>query len=339
MKKQAMTWGLLGLVLGLSAGTAWAQTSGCQAVTDTFSASSSLNNYLFYDGGWNASTAAAQSCQAASGEFQVAPSSSVVYPYIIATNSFFPSASTDYTLEGDFKLDTVTQGVFGLVFRSNPSTAHAYIFQWNGLNNRWEIEKQNQPNGVGYYYVASNTSSPYVLGTWTHLKVVVSGSLFNGFETPESAPGVPNGATVQIFTNSTDPGTTTPLTAGEAGIRGYNIVSGNILHLQNFVISYCPPPSPSDTTQGRCFIYPSPARGNQATLSYFMKEAGSMDLKVWNEKAELAAHITDLKSNGTQITPFSISGFASGVYFYRVTLHYDSGSTENLAPNKFVILH
>ena len=94
------------------------------------------------------------------------------------------------------------------------------------------------------------------------------------------------------------------------------------------------PPGP-----GGFFIYPSPARGSQATVSYDMAQAGGVDLRVWNEKAELVAHVTDEKTAGVQESPFSISGFASGVYFYSLTLTYGSGQAENLGPKKFVILH
>jgi DNA-binding beta-propeller fold protein YncE len=95
----------------------------------------------------------------------------------------------------------------------------------------------------------------------------------------------------------------------------------------------------SPPAQGQCFIYPSPARGSQATLSYYMAGAGNVDLKVWNEKAELTAQVTDQKPGGAQTTPFSISGFASGVYFYALTLQYDSGQVQKIGPQKFVILH
>jgi hypothetical protein len=94
------------------------------------------------------------------------------------------------------------------------------------------------------------------------------------------------------------------------------------------------PPSP-----GSFFIYPSPARGSQATVSYNMARSGQVDLRVWNEKAELAARVTDSKPAGVQVTPFSIAGFGTGVYFYSITLTYSPGVVEKLGPKKFVILH
>ncbi|HTC20623.1 MAG TPA: hypothetical protein VK859_07245, partial [bacterium] len=83
----------------------------------------------------------------------------------------------------------------------------------------------------------------------------------------------------------------------------------------------------------------SPARGSQAALSYNMAGAGNVDLKIWNEKAELVARVTDQKPGGVQVTSFSIAGFASGVYFYALTIQYNSGLVQKIGPQKFVILH
>lgn len=93
------------------------------------------------------------------------------------------------------------------------------------------------------------------------------------------------------------------------------------------------PPTPEN-----CFIYPSPARGDHATLSYDMAESGSMDLKILNENGELAAEITDRKPAGVQVTPFDLSRFAPGVYYYLVTLSYDSGKTDKIKVRKFMVI-
>jgi len=90
---------------------------------------------------------------------------------------------------------------------------------------------------------------------------------------------------------------------------------------------------------GQCFIFPSPARGSQASVSYNMGDAGQVDLRIWNEKAELVTHVTDSKPKGTQVTSFSIAGFGSGIYFYALTLNYDSGQMEKIGPQKFAIIH
>ncbi len=217
--------------------------STCIQFTDTYGSSASLNNYNFY--AWGTSSAAALSYQVVSGELQVAPTSGTVYSWAFATNTAFNQSLGDYGVEGDFKLDTVSQGVFGPAFRGDGPVSETYSFQWNGLNNRWEIEKACT-NGL-YYYPGCATGNAYTLGTWVHLKVTASGGTFNAWETPESAPGVASGATVQIFTNVTDTvactgltGLTAGYTTGSVGIRAYNVVAGNILHIQNFTASTCP---------------------------------------------------------------------------------------------------
>ncbi|HJT24538.1 MAG TPA: hypothetical protein VJ873_08160, partial [bacterium] len=318
--------------------------AGCQQFADTFTSSASLNQYDYYTDHWAASTASAQSFQVSSGELQVAPSSGTVYGYAIANNSSFSQTLGDYTVEADFKLSSASQGVFGLAFRVNGPAGQAYIFQWNGLNGRWEIEKQTQPGGTGYAYVATLSSSAYSLGTWIHLKLTASGGTFNGWETPESAPDTASGATVQIFANVTD--TTTPppapYTSGNVGLRAYNVGAGDVLHMANFTVYSCSSPSYGGSNPPKArefFVYPSPARGSEATVSYNMAQSGQVDLRVWNEKAELVAHVTDSKTAGVQVTPFSIAGFGTGVYFYSITLTYSSGQVEKLSPKKFAIIH
>jgi sugar lactone lactonase YvrE len=107
----------------------------------------------------------------------------------------------------------------------------------------------------------------------------------------------------------------------------------------------CPPVAPpvcqgsNLAAPGECFIYPSPARGDHATLSYSMAESGRMDLKIWDEKGELADEVTDQKLAGAQVTTFNLSPFTTGIYFYQVTLSYDSGRTEKLKPRKFAVIH
>ena len=327
-------------------------TPTCVQFTDAFGGSTSLNNYNYY--GWGASTAAALSYQVTSGELQVAPTSGAVYSWALATNSVFNQSLGDYTVQADFKLDTAAQGIFGPVFRSNGPVSECYTFEWNGLSGEWMIEKECASGN--YYYLACNTGNPYTLGTWVRLMVTASGGTFDAWETPESAPGVASGAVVQVFTNVTDSvvcaggssALTAAYTSGDPGIRAYNIVAGNILHIQNFTAYSCLTTVPTPTSSyeglappssGDFFIYPSPARGSQATVAYNMAGSGRVELRVWNEKAELVAQVTDQKPAGVQVTPFSISGFASGVYFYSLVIVYDSGTTQKLSPRKFVILH
>ncbi len=100
-----------------------------------------------------------------------------------------------------------------------------------------------------------------------------------------------------------------------------------------------PPPSGSNAPgPGEAFVYPSPARGAQASLCYDMAAPGRMDLKIRNEAGELADEVQDRKPAGVQVTPFSVASFATGVYFYQVTLAYDSAPSVKLAVKKFAVL-
>jgi sugar lactone lactonase YvrE len=128
--------------------------------------------------------------------------------------------------------------------------------------------------------------------------------------------------------------------SGNVFVSGIN--SSVVSELQGCVVEPTPTPSYQGSNppgQGQCFIYPSPARGNQATVSYNMAQAGTIELKVWNWKGGWVGQVTDQKPAGVQITIFDISGLASGVYFYRLILDYGSGQVQKIGPQKFVVLH
>ncbi len=90
--------------------------------------------------------------------------------------------------------------------------------------------------------------------------------------------------------------------------------------------------------QGSCFIYPSPVRGGQATLSYNMASGGQMDLRILNENGELALHATDSKGAGVQVTPLNLAPLVPGIYYYVVTLTYNSGSVDRIKTQKFAVV-
>jgi hypothetical protein len=219
----------------------------CVIFTDSYSTLASASNYDYLDKDWGASNQASDQWNVTAGQFREGPMTSTAGSYLPLDPSVFPSTLTSYTVEGDFYLGTTGgNGLFGLLFMANPSTDQGYIFQWNGLNGRWEIEKQTMK--YTYYYVATNSTNLYTLGTWVHLKVNISSTgVMNGYETPESAPGVSSGPTVNIFSSVTDPGTTAPYTSGTAGIRTYDIPTGNTLDVDNFTAYNCALPTNTPT--------------------------------------------------------------------------------------------
>lgn len=71
---------------------------------------------------------------------------------------------------------------------------------------------------------------------------------------------------------------------------------------------------------------------------YFMREPGSAEILVWNERGTLVAEQTQDQGCGVQMTALNIQRFAAGVYFYQVRLKYSSGGQESPGTQKFMVL-
>ena len=101
----------------------------------------------------------------------------------------------------------------------------------------------------------------------------------------------------------------------------------------------CPPgytgPEPPDP--GTCFTYPAPAKGDQVRFAYFMRQSGSAEILVRNERGDLLADLAQPAICGAQVAVLDIRSYAAGVYFYQVRLNYGSGG-EKLALKKFVVV-
>jgi hypothetical protein len=168
----------------------------------------------------------------------------------------------------------------------------------------------------GNYYVASNNFQGFFVydNNWSLISSCTQGSYMSPY-------GIALDETGAIYVSLQLPGKT-------------------VVKQQSCIPQPTLTPSPPNNppAPGLDFIYPSPARGDHANLAYVMAEAGMMRLKVWNQNGEVSSEINDHKPAGVQATPFSLSGFAPGVYFYRVTLEYDSGKTEQLKPGKFAVI-
>ncbi len=130
--------------------------------------------------------------------------------------------------------------------------------------------------------------------------------------------------------------------SGQVFVSGLNSFAVTVL--QGCVVEPVPTATPSyqgpnPPGTGQDFIYPSPAKGTTAHVVYFMTGPGRMKMTIWNEAAERRAEVTDLRPAGSQSTSFDISGWASGVYFYALTLSYDNGQVQKITPQKFAIIH
>ncbi|HEY5038495.1 MAG TPA: SBBP repeat-containing protein, partial [bacterium] len=94
---------------------------------------------------------------------------------------------------------------------------------------------------------------------------------------------------------------------------------------------------PNPPTPGTSFVYPSPATGGTVNIAYDMQESGTAQVSVWNASAELVTDVNQTQWVGPQKTTLNTQGWARGVYFYRVILHYNSGKLEKLPPDKFYV--
>jgi len=86
------------------------------------------------------------------------------------------------------------------------------------------------------------------------------------------------------------------------------------------------------------YLFPSPAVGSTAHVAYCMAESGLVKIRVYNEIGELVDALEESKSVGPQNSSINVGKFAPGVYFYLLSLHYDTGNTEKHAKQKFVVL-
>jgi hypothetical protein len=88
------------------------------------------------------------------------------------------------------------------------------------------------------------------------------------------------------------------------------------------------PPAPS----GKPYVYSNPSSGPSVIFVYNMQENGRAQIVVLNDAGEVVATINDTKPAGVQQSQLDIQSFASGHYFYRVVLIYNSGQKDAFAP-------
>jgi hypothetical protein len=96
-----------------------------------------------------------------------------------------------------------------------------------------------------------------------------------------------------------------------------------------------------DAAAGGCvpFVYPSPARGSTAGISYCMAGSGRVNIRVYNEIGNLVDALEESKAAGSQASSIDVGKLASGVYFIFLKTSYDDGNTEKHAKLKFLVIH
>jgi hypothetical protein len=302
------------------------------AFSDAYSSNSSLNNYIFYTGDNGVLDPTYTGFFSASGGNLLNPANPVyASEQLLVTNSNFNSGQSNYTVQCDAKAEAIG-GLFGVMVRAQDG-GNFYDFVCN--NGQWQFERHVYAGGsLNFVYLGTSNTPAYTAGTFVHMTVVACGNNFLCYV------NLNNGAGNQLLFNDTD----STFTSGSPGIRSGYLFSPNENTFTNYQVNICggavPSPTPTVTAApaGSCYIYPSPARGNQATLSYQMAAPGKMEMILWNQNREKAADITDTKPAGAQTTAFSLLGFSPGVYLYSVTLLYDSGAIEQLKPGKFAVI-
>ena len=307
-----------------------AGNSSTVAFSDSYPSNASLANYNFYTGD-NGAVDSTYPNFFSAGSGILLNTANPVYAseQLLVTSPNFNPTQSDYTVQCDAKAAQIG-GLFGIMVRAQDG-GNFYDFVCN--NGQWQIERHIYSGGTTHFVYLSTSFSPaYTAGTWVHLTLTACGTNLLCYA------DLNNGAGNQLLFNVTD----STFTGGAPGIRSGYMYSPNENSFENFQVSTCGTPVapiPSVTVPaGQCTVYPSPVRGNQATLAYTMAEAGTMKMTLWNQNREKAAVITDTRPAGPQTTAFSLSGFAPGVYLYSVTLRYNSGTSQTLKPGKFAVI-
>ncbi len=96
--------------------------------------------------------------------------------------------------------------------------------------------------------------------------------------------------------------------------------------------------TPSSSGAGS-YIFPSPADQPTASIAYTMAEAGTAQIRVYNEIGDLVTKLEDAKAAGVQVSTFRTAWLAPGVYYYLLNLKYNSGNSDERKLKKFVVKH
>jgi hypothetical protein len=311
-------------------------TCGVANFVDTFPSASSLSNFDYWGDHWAPETAASLFYDVTGGELVVGGSSQT-YSFALLQPSLVPHTTANVVLEADFMQEN-GPGVFGLVFRADAAAKQAYIFQWNGMNGRWEIEKKFFTGlGSSFDYVASGGPIPfYAYGTWVHLKVVVGpGNSFTCYVDLNDGSGE-RLAFSGVADTVPSPPSPPPYTKGAVGLRIYEASSSKLIHVDGFQVNVCSfaPSLP----QAGARVYPSPARRGFVMLAFHMEEAGRMECRIWNSNGELTSKLVSQAGGGDGTAALDLSKYVPGVYFYSVLFTYDSGKVGRSPAKTFVVV-
>jgi hypothetical protein len=102
-------------------------------------------------------------------------------------------------------------------------------------------------------------------------------------------------------------------------------------------------PAPNDAPVGlddpkdRCYAYPNPSEGPDVHIVYRMDGPGQARIRVFQAAGDPAAMGEERhNSGGVKRCTVPVSGFAPGVYFYKVDMRYDDGRRDKRPVGKFI---
>jgi len=130
-----------------------------------------------------------------------------------------------------------------------------------------------------------------------------------------------------------------PRLIGRARFSFFSKITTPILGLFLFLFTAFPAGAFQTPTDGTCFVYPSPASGNQAWVVFNMSQSGFANISIYNEAGDLAAGISEIESAGVQQVPLDLTYYRKGIYLCRVVLNFDSGGGQTLTLFKFMVRH
>jgi hypothetical protein len=89
---------------------------------------------------------------------------------------------------------------------------------------------------------------------------------------------------------------------------------------------------------GTTYSYPLPVKNQSyVNLVYTMASSGTVQATIYNEAGDPVVTFSEPKAAGLQTSSVYLCCLSPGLYLYRLTLQYDSGSTEKLTIGKILV--
>jgi hypothetical protein len=90
---------------------------------------------------------------------------------------------------------------------------------------------------------------------------------------------------------------------------------------------------------GTSISYPSPASGTTVNFGFTMTGGGDAKVRILNSGGSLLSEVSQRFSGGPSQLTVDISGYAFGIFYYQISIHYDNGRDETLPVAAFAVAH